>query len=100
MIDIVTKINNMMFEGAPLWDVIDACSVIDIESCFDPIFEPPLDFLEECHKRQMAAQSPFHTTIERKIGNTWYIVETECAGNEPLADKVKRLIFLDKGVAC
>ena len=37
MIDIVTKINNMMFEGAPLWDVIDACSVIDIESCFDPI---------------------------------------------------------------
>ena len=20
---------------------------IDIESCFDPIFEPPLDFLEE-----------------------------------------------------
>ena len=35
MIDIVTKINNMMFEGAPLWDVIDACSVIDIGSCFD-----------------------------------------------------------------
>ena len=52
MVDIVTRINNMMFEGAPLWDVIDACSVIDIESCFDPIFEPPLDFLEECHKRQ------------------------------------------------
>ena len=46
MIDIVTKINNMMFEGAPLWDVIDACSVIDIGSCFNPIFEPPLDFLE------------------------------------------------------
>ena len=90
----------MMFEGAPLWDVIDACSVINIGSCFDPIFEPPLDFLEECHKRQMAAQSPFHTTIERKIGNTWYIVETECDGNEPLADKVKRLIFSDKGVAC
>ena len=47
MVDIVTRINNMMFEGAPLWDVIDACSVIDIESCFDPIFEPPLAFLEE-----------------------------------------------------
>ena len=57
-----------MLEGAPLWDVIDACSVIDIEACFDPIFEPPLDFLEECRKRQEAAQSPFHTTIERKIG--------------------------------
>ena len=100
MIDIITKINNLMFEGAPLWDVIDACTVIDIESCFDPIFEPPPDFLEESHKRQMAAQYPFHTTVERKIGNTWYIVETECDGNEPLVNKVKRLIFSDKGVAC
>ena len=100
MIDIVTKVNNMMLEGAPLWDVIYACSVINIESCFDPIFEPPLNFLEECRKRQEAAQSPFHATIERKIGNAWYIVETECDGNEPLADKVKRLIFSDKGVAC
>ena len=39
-------------------------------------------------------------TIERKIGNTWYVIETECDGNEPLADKVKRLIFSDKGVIC
>ena len=77
MIDIVTKINNMMFEGAPLWDVIDACSVIDIESCFDPIFEPPLDFLEECRKRQEAAQSPFHTTIERKIGNREWLFSAD-----------------------
>lgn len=44
MIDIVTKVNKMVLEGAPLRDVIDACSVIDIEACFDPIFEPPLDF--------------------------------------------------------
>ena len=100
MIDIVTEVNNMVLEGAPLWDGIDAGSDIDIESCFDPIFEPPLDFLEECRKRQEAARSPFRTTIERKIGNTWYIIETECVGNEPLADKVKRLIFSDKGVAC
>ena len=35
-----------------------------------------------------------------KIGNTWYVIETECDGNEPLADKVKRLIFSDKGVIC
>ena len=34
------------------------------------------------------------------IGNTWYVVETECDGNEPLANKVKRLIFSDKGVIC
>jgi hypothetical protein len=47
-----------------------------------------------------AAQSSFCETIERKIGNTWYVIETECAGNEPLADKVKRLFFSDKGVIC
>ena len=96
MTNMVTEINNMMFEGAPLWNVIDACSVIDIESCFDPIFEAPPDFLEEYYKH---TQSPFRTTIERKIGNTWYVIETECAGSETLTDKVKRLIFSDKGVA-
>lgn len=33
-------------------------------------------------------------TLERKIGNTWYTIETVCDGTEPLAAKVKRLIFL------
>jgi hypothetical protein len=28
------------------------------------------------------------------------VIETECDGNEPLTDKVKRLIFSDKGVIC
>ena len=54
-------------------------------------------------KRSIARATGIPTTkqgIERKIGNTWYIVETECDGNEPLADKVKRLIFSDKGVTC
>ncbi len=73
---------------------------IDICSCFDPIFEPPIDFLEECRRRWEAAQSSFCKTIECKIGNTWYVIETECDGNEPLTDKVKRLIFSDKGVIC
>jgi hypothetical protein len=41
-------------------------------------------------------QNPFSGTVKRKIGNTWYIVETECDGNEPLTNKVKRLIFSDK----
>ena len=60
----------------------------------------PFDFLEECRKHWETAQSSFRKTIERKIGNTWYVIETECDGNEPLADKVKRLIFSDKGVIC
>ena len=49
---------------------------IDIESCFDPIFEPPIDFLEECRKRWENRMNPFTGTVERKIGNTWYLLET------------------------
>ena len=100
MIKIVTKLNNMMLDGTPYLEMVEACSRNDLESCFDPIFEPPIDFLEECRKRQGAAQSPYHCTVERLIGNTWYTIETVCDGNELLTDKVKRLIFSDKGVAC
>ena len=100
MINFVTKLNNMMLDGMPYLEMMEACSGIDLESCFDPIFEPPIDFLEECRKRWEAAQSSFCKTIECKIGNTWYVIETECDGNEPLTDKVKRLIFSDKGVIC
>ena len=53
---------------------------IDIESCFDPIFEPPIDFLEECRKRWENRMNPVTGTVERKIGNTWYLLETVCDG--------------------
>ena len=96
----VEEINKMIMEDAPMEEINDAIGYIDIYSCFDPIFEPPIDFLEECRKHWETAQSSFRKTIERKIGNTWYVIETECDGNEPLADKVKRLIFSDKGVIC
>ena len=96
----VNEINKLMVLDVPMNEINEAPGCIDITSCFDPIFMPPIDFLEECRKRQEAAQSPFRTTIERKLGSTWYIVETECVGNEPLADKVKRLFFSDKGVIC
>ena len=39
---------------------------------------------------------PFTCTVERKIGNTLYVIETECEGAEPLSDKAKRLIFSHK----
>ena len=73
---------------------------IDIESCFEPIFEPPIDFLKECRKRWENRMNPFTGTVERKIGNTWYFLETVCDGNEPLTHKVKRLIFSDKEALC
>ena len=96
----VEEMNRMIMEDAPMEKINNAIGHIDISSCFEPIFEPPIDFLEECRKRGEAAQSSFRQTIERKIGNTWYVIETECDGNEPLTNKVKRLIFSDKGVIC
>ena len=96
----VDEMNRMIMEDAPMEEINDAIGNIDISSCFEPIFEPPIDFLEECRKRWESAQSSFRQTIERQIGNTWYVIETECDGNEPLTHKVKRLIFSDKGVIC
>lgn len=92
----IEELNNMIYLNAPLQAIIAACDGIDIEDCFDPVFEPPLDFLEECRKRWENARSPFRSVIQRRIGNTWYLIETECNGNEPLTDKVKRLIFSDR----
>ena len=70
---------------------------IDIESCFDPIFEPPADFIEEW-RREREQENPFSCKMTRKIGNTWYIIETECGGDEPFPGMMRRLIFSDRGV--
>ena len=96
----VDEINKMIMEDAPMEEINDAIGYIDICSCFDPIFEPPIDFLEECRKRWENRMNPFTGTVERKIGNTWYLLETVCDGNEPLTHKVKRLIFSDKEALC
>ena len=97
---IVDQLNKMiMRDELTPWELIESCSFIDI-NYQEPTFEPPIDFVEEWQKRHEALTSPFRTTIERKIGNTWYVIETECAGSEPLADKVKRLIFSEKGAIC
>lgn len=32
----------------------DLKNTFDLEACFDPVFLPPLDFLEECRKWQDA----------------------------------------------
>ena len=63
---------------------------IDLCACYEPMVFPPDDFWNE-------PQNPFCNVVERKIGNTWYIIKTECGGSEALTDKVKRLIFSEKG---
>ena len=94
----IEKINRAVMTGTPD-EVIELCRFIHIESCFDYACEPPADFLEQCEKYRSERHS-FCGMVERKIGNTWYTVETVCDGNEPLTQKVKRLIFSDREVAC
>lgn len=65
---------------------------IDLCSCYEPMVEPPADFTAEFY-REYEPQDPFSCTVTRKIGNTWYVVETECAGDEPLPNLIRRQIF-------
>ena len=90
----------IIIDNVSVEDSDETPEYIDLYACYEPVFEPPLDFLEECRKRWAALTSPFCTTIERKIGNTRYIIETECARRELLTDKAKRLIFSEKGAVC
>lgn len=68
---------------------------VDLESCFDPLFYPPEDF-EDTMDNQRRENNPFTCMEEYKIGNTFYLVETECDGTEPLPYKLRRLIFSDR----
>ena len=69
---------------------------VDLCACYEPMVEPPAGFVEDWNQEH-EPQNPFSCTVTHKIGNTCYIVETECAGNEPLPNIVKRLIFSEKG---
>lgn len=65
---------------------IDLCAIYDVKD------DPSPGLFDDW---QGTESNPFHGTTLRKIGNTWYIIRTECGGTEPLKDKVKRLIFTD-----
>ena len=64
----------------------DLCSIYDFRD------DPPPGLFDEWYAE---AYDPFCQTIVRKIGNTWYVVSTECGGTETLNNKVKRLILTD-----
>ena len=44
------KINDVVMKNAPLDTLITLCRNIDIESCFDPVFEPSKNFLDVCKR--------------------------------------------------
>ncbi len=67
---------------------------IDLRACYEPFFYPLQEQLEEWAWLRAKADL-FRCTVVRQIGNTIYLVKTECDGTERLADKVKRLLFSD-----
>lgn len=71
--------------------------LVDLESCFDPLFYLPEDF-ENTTDNQRRENSPFTCVGKYKIGNTFYLVETECGGTEPLPYILKRLIFSNRNL--
>lgn len=73
---------------------------IDLCACFEPIFFPPETQVKEWERLRVAGYYPFHSTVERRIGNTWYLIETVCDGNEKLLDKARRLIFSNQEALC
>ena len=73
---------------------------VDLCACFEPIFFPPKAQVKEWERLRAAGYNPFRGTVERRIGNTWYLIETVCDGNEALADLARRLIFSKEEALC
>ncbi len=44
------KINDAVMRNVPLDTLIALCRGIDLESCFDLVFEPPKSFLDACKR--------------------------------------------------
>ncbi len=73
-------------------------NLVDLESCFDPLFYPPEDF-EKTSDNQRRENGPFACMGKYKIGNTFYLVETEYGGTEPLPYILRRLIFSNRDLS-
>ena len=64
------------------WEPLDYVEM-DILSCFGCIPDRLDEYL----------LNPFETFLRRKIGSTTFLVDTICGGDEPLTDKLHRMIF-------
>ena len=62
------EINKMIMEDAPMEEVKDAIGYVDITSCFDPVFEPPAELLEEWSKRYEGPEPTLENTSFYVVG--------------------------------
>ena len=65
----------------------------DWAAVYDYPADIPSSDLVEAWDKIWSAYDICHGILERKIGNTWYTIMTDCDGKESLVGKVKRLIF-------
>ena len=68
----VDQLNKMMRDDRPLWEIIDACSFIDICSCYEPIFNPPKE--QEDEWRRMRGEYEPEPTLEN---TSFYVIESD-----------------------
>ena len=68
----VDQLNKMMRDDRPLWEIIDACSFIDICDCYEPIFIPPKE--QEDEWRRMRGEYEPEPTLEN---TSFYVTEPD-----------------------
>ena len=69
----VTQLNKMMMrDDLPLWEIVDACSFIDICDCYEPMFYPHKE--QEDEWRRMRGEYEPEPTLEN---TSFYVTEPD-----------------------
>lgn len=68
----VTELNKMMLNGASLYEMIEACSFIDICDCYEPMFYPSKE--QEDEWRRMHGEYEPEPTLEN---TSFYVTEPD-----------------------
>ena len=69
----VTQLNKMMMrDDLSLWEIINACSFIDICACYEPMFYPPKEQEDEWHR--MRGEYEPEPTVEN---TSFYVTEPD-----------------------
>ena len=68
----VTELNKMMLNGASLYEMIEACSFIDICDCYEPMFYPSNE--QEDEWRRMRGEYESEPTVKN---TSFYVTESD-----------------------
>lgn len=68
----VTELNKMILNGASLYEMIEACSFIDICDCYEPMFYPSKE--QEDEWRRMRGEYESEPTVKN---TSFYVTESD-----------------------